>query len=66
MTEKMLYECEICGHYYSDKKEAEECEKSHVKFKIDEVKYRGNKDPFCKYPYEFILQFEDGTRKFYR
>lgn len=67
MKEKKLYECEYCHTTYNDRKKAEECEKNHKKIKgIVNMRYIPIKDNHQGYPTAVYVEFEDGTKAWYK
>lgn len=67
MIERKLYECEYCYTSYSDKKEAEKCEKGHVHIKkIVESKYTALKSDQTGKPSKILVELMDGTQQWYR
>ena len=76
MKETMLYICEICGEEYNERKEAEDCEASHIKPKrLAKMKFRpykiekGTFSPKVegRYPEWIDIEMQDGnTVTYYR
>lgn len=66
MTERKLYQCDICKVEYSSKTEAQQCEAYHVapSFKKVEGRYKGmNVRSGCdQYPYKVIVTMADGAK----
>lgn len=68
MKEVMLYQCEVCGTQYKDKRKATECERSHNKpVRISGMKFNsmncGSSDG-C--PVKITVVFENGACVDYR
>lgn len=68
MKKLELYQCEVCGARYSDKKACEACEESHVKTaRITGARYTpnkaGNSDGL---PVKVTVLFENGKCADYR
>lgn len=62
MKELKLYQCEICGTNYNDKKKATDCEKSHKPWAyIIDNRYKAN----SKYPETFTIVFADNHKIIY-
>ena len=72
MKEQTLYICELCKTRYSDRKEAENCEKAHIKPKKLTKKmgfhaYKSGKDPILtgkevqQYPDWIEIEMADGN-----
>lgn len=53
---KIKYQCEICGRMHSEKKFAEDCEKSHLKYDRMEAEFDMT-DGKGKYPKSLKLWF---------
>lgn len=67
MVERKLYECEYCHTNYSDKKEAEKCENSHLKIKkIVESRWSAIKSDQTGRPSKILVELSDGTQQWYR
>lgn len=67
MIERKLYECEHCRTSYSDKKEADECEKGHVHIKkIAEAKYNSIKSDQSGRPFKILVELTDGSQVWYK
>lgn len=57
-----LHGCEHCGTQYSDKAEAQRCEKNHKKPKeIRKCRYPAIGNDASGYPSTIIVTFEDGS-----
>ena len=67
MVERKLYECEYCHTSYSDKKDAEKCEKSHVHIKrVVDTKYMALKSDQSGKPMKILVELMDGSQVWYR
>lgn len=71
MKQVTLYKCEICGIEYKFYKDAEECEKYHVKpvtkLPIAAKKYKPyNMQAVGPYPYKIYIKMDDGKILEYR
>lgn len=66
MKELKLYQCELCGTQYKDKKEAQECEKNHVKdFEIVKRAYREPNGKLYRFPVKIWAKSKDGEERMY-
>lgn len=62
MKQIALYVCEHCGTQYSDKAEAQRCEKNHKHPKeIRKCRYHAIRNDASGYPSTIIVTFEDGS-----
>lgn len=62
-----LLQCEICGTQYKLKREAEECEKSHIRpLTIENCRYMPKNMVDNGYPVTIDVQFKDGITIRYR
>lgn len=64
MKEKILYICEICKTQYSEKKDAERCEATHIKPKRLTKKmkfhaFRSGRDPILTYAHSETKNYPD-------
>jgi hypothetical protein len=67
MKEVKLYQCEVCGTQYIDKKDAEECEEFHAKgLEIDRLYYSGMNDTAEKFPHKILLKAKSVETRTYR
>ncbi len=67
MKELKLYQCEICGTQYAEKKKCQDCEKSHVKPKsISGTKYNAMNVGGDGLPVKITVTFENGKTAQYR
>ena len=63
MKELKMYQCEVCGTQFADKKKAEECEHKHRKvIKMISAKYRPYTSAKDGIPDNIIVEFDDGKK----
>lgn len=63
MKELKMYQCEVCGTQFADKKKAEECEHKHRKvIKMISAKYRPYTSAKDGIPDNIIVEFDDGNK----
>ena len=62
-----LFQCEICSTQYKFKREAEECEKSHIRpLNFEKCRYAPMNMVERGYPETIDVQFQDGSTIRYR
>lgn len=66
MKEVKLFQCEVCGTQYIDKKDAEKCEEFHAKgLEIDRLYYKGMNETVQKFPDKILIKAKNGETKMY-
>ena len=66
MIEKKKYVCELCDTEYTDVHKCEECEQGHkIPKKIISSKYKAITVTPEGYPTKIVVEFKDGSQKYY-
>ena len=66
MKEIKLYQCEVCGTEYTDKKQAEECEENHVEtLEIVKCKFVKRALMHDGFPASITVKSDDGREMTY-
>lgn len=67
MKELKLYQCELCRTKYTDRNQAEKCEKYHTKdIEIIKCEYRGMNECNDTFPEKIRVRSKDGAEVMYR